>query len=96
MSTRRLVLGGLSLALVIVGILSFYASGHPDGLEYVAGQLGFADSARPAADAPLADYQVPGLPNGRLSGGLAGVMGALIVLITMMLLVKLMRRKPSR
>lgn len=96
MSTRRLVTVGLALAFVIAGVMSFYASGHPDGLEYVAGQLGFLDSARPGLDAPLPDYQVPGLSNSRLSGGLAGVIGALIVFIVMMLVVKLISRKPSR
>ena len=40
--------------------VSFYASAHPDGLEYVAEQTGFVDTRRrrpPTADGPLADYR---------------------------------------
>ncbi|MBD3784286.1 MAG: PDGLE domain-containing protein, partial [Micrococcales bacterium] len=32
-STRRLVVVGLAVCLVIAGVVSFYASSHPDGLE---------------------------------------------------------------
>lgn len=73
---------GLVLALVCAGVLSFYASGSPDGLEYAAEQLGFAQAAtdHAAASSPLADYQVAGVEDARLSGGLAGVVGTGIVL----------------
>ena len=42
----------------IAGVGSFYASSHPDGLEYVAEQTGFLDSAEDSAtaDSPFADY----------------------------------------
>ncbi|MGL5849938.1 MAG: PDGLE domain-containing protein, partial [Phycicoccus sp.] len=80
MTTRRLVLAGLAVSLLLAGGLSFYASGHPDGLEYVAGSIGFLDSAEDSATAgsPLADYGVSGVENARLSGGLAGVAGVLV------------------
>lgn len=79
---RRFFLVGLVVALLIAGVGSFYASSHPDGLEYVAEQTGFMDSAddSAAADSPLADYQVDGVDDARLSGGLAGVVGVLLVL----------------
>ena len=35
-STKALVIAGLFVSLVLAGIVSAYASGHPDGLEYVA------------------------------------------------------------
>ena len=73
----------LGVALVIAGGLSFYASGHPDGLEFVAESTGFLDTAKDsaAAGSPLADYGVSGVENARLSGGLAGIIGVLVTLL---------------
>jgi cobalt/nickel transport protein len=81
--TRTFVLAGLVVALLLAGVVSFYASGHPDGLEYVAERTGFLDTAEdsPAAGGPLADYEVVGVGNGRLSVGLAGVAGVLVTLV---------------
>lgn len=80
---RRFFLVGLLVALIVAGVGSFYASSHPDGLEYVAEQTGFIDSAEDSATAesPMADYQVEGVEDERLSGGLAGVVGVLLVLV---------------
>ena len=47
-STRRLMLVGILVCLVLAGVVSYYASSHPDGLEFVAGEKGFAGSAGPA------------------------------------------------
>jgi len=83
MKTKTFLVTGLVLALLVAGVASFYASGHPDGLEYVAGKTGFLDTAdsSPTADGPFADYAVKGVDDGRLSGGLAGVAGSLMVLV---------------
>jgi hypothetical protein len=80
-STRALVVAGLLLALFLAGVASFYASSLPDGLEYVAEQAGFADTAQDHATAgsPLADYATRGVSGQRVSGGLAGVAGVVIV-----------------
>lgn len=88
---------GLGVALVCAGVLSFYASGAPDGLEWVAGQLGFAHAAgeHPGASSPLADYQVVGVADPRLAGGLAGVAGTLVVLAAATGLAWALRRRPS-
>jgi cobalt/nickel transport protein len=81
--TRVVLVGLLLVAVVLAGVVSFYASSSPDGLERVAGDHGFLDSAdeHAAAEAPLADYQAKGVEDGRMSGGLAGVAGALVVLV---------------
>lgn len=81
-SNRRFLLVFLGVALLIAGALSFYASSHPDGLEYVAGSTGFLETARNSlvAHGPLADYGVAGVGNARLSGGLAGIVGVLVTL----------------
>jgi cobalt/nickel transport system permease protein/cobalt/nickel transport protein len=82
MSTRRFFVVSLVAALLVAGVASFYASSHPDGLEYVAEKTGFLDSAEDsaAADSPLADYSTKGVENERVSGGVAGVVGSVVVL----------------
>ena len=72
-----LVVTGLAVSLVLAGGASYYASSQPDGLEKVAGDIGFLDSAKESAveDSPLAGYGVAGVENERISGGLAGIIG---------------------
>lgn len=78
----KVLLSLLVVSLLVAGVASYYASAHPDGLEHVAEETGFLDSAEDSAtaDSPLADYGVEGVDNERLSGGLAGVIGSLVVL----------------
>lgn len=94
LSTRTLVVVGLVVCLVLAGLVSGYASSHPDGLEHVAEQVGLARSAQDSgtADSPLADYETQGV-DGRLSGGLAGVVGVLVTALLMGLLLVLLRRR---
>lgn len=82
LSTRAVILAGLVVALLLAGVVSYYASSHPDGLEYVAGQEGFSETAKDhhTAGGPMADYSTKGVDNARLSGGIAGVTGTLLVL----------------
>lgn len=82
MRTRTFVLTGLVVALVLGGVVSYYASSRPDGLNYVAEKAGFLDTAEESAtaDAPLAGYEVKGVDEPRVAGGLAGVAGILITL----------------
>ena len=95
--TRTLLLTLLLASLLIAGVASFYASGHPDGLEFVAGETGFLDSAGDsrAAGSPFADYQTSWLDDARLSGGLAGVLGAVVVLLLASVLAYAVRRRGS-
>ena len=82
-TTRRLVVVGFLISMVLAGVVSFYASSHPDGLESVAERVGFAGSAtvHDAAASPFADYTTRGVDNPRLSGGVAGVVGATLVFV---------------
>jgi cobalt/nickel transport protein len=68
---------GLLVAQLLAGLASGFASSEPDGLERVAADQGFLDTAQdsPLSDGPLADYAVPGVEDDRLSTGLAGVIG---------------------
>jgi cobalt/nickel transport protein len=91
-------LAGLLLTLVIAGFVSYHASSSPDGLEWAAGETGFADTARDSAtaDSPLADYAVSGVDDGRLSGGLAGVVGVAVTLVLAGGLTLVLRRRTGR
>jgi cobalt/nickel transport protein len=96
--TRTVVVTGLLVALLLAGVASQYASARPDGLERVATDLGFASSGRDsvAADGPLADYVVAGVGAAGVSGGVAGVVGCVVVLAGTMLLMLVRRRRPAR
>ncbi len=96
-STRSLVVVGLLVSALLAGGLSFYASAHPDGLEHVAGALGFDTAARdsPTAGSPLADYAVADVDDPRLSGGLAGLAGVLVVGLVMTGVLVVLRRRPQ-
>lgn len=76
---KRLVLLGLTMAVVLAGGLSLYASSAPDGLERVAQDHGFAAAGTEsaAAGAVLADYTVAG-SDAPLSGAMAGLIGVVV------------------
>jgi len=76
-SDRKFMIAGAFAAMFIAGVLSFYASSNPDGLEKVGESIGFIETAQDSAvaDSPLADYGVAGVENARISGGLAGLIG---------------------
>lgn len=96
-STRAVITAGVVVALLLAAVVSFYASGSPDGLERVAKSLGFAGTAGEHAtgSSPLADYGVAGVGSDRLSGGLAGVIGVVVVGVIMYGLTRLLRRSHS-
>ncbi len=95
---RRFFAVGLLLVLLLAGFGSYYASSHPDGLEFVAAKTGFLDSADDSgtSDEPFADYSTKGVDDERLSGGIAGVAGVLMVLVLMSgITYAVRRRKPA-
>lgn len=91
--TRLMVAIGLVLSLILAGVVSLYASGSPDGLEKVAEDTGFIDTAtdHAAAGSPLADYQASFL-DGALGQSVAGVVGVLVTLALFYGLTRLVRR----
>lgn len=96
-SVRRLVVAGLAVCLLLAGVVSVWASANPDGLEFVAERLGFSDTAgeHAAANSPLADYGTAGVDDARLSGGLAGVLGVVVVAVVAFGLMHLLKRRRS-
>ena len=92
-STRSMVLVGLLVALLLAGVVSSLASTSPDGLSRTAQQHGFAQKPSPAAGQPLAGYQIRGVANGEVSGGVAGIAGCALVLLLMSGVAVGMRRR---
>jgi cobalt/nickel transport protein len=81
-SIRALVVVGVLVALLLAGGVSYYASSAPDGLNRVAQDQGFSRTERSHASerSPLVGYRAEGVNGERLSRGLAGVAGSLVVL----------------
>lgn len=89
---------GLAVALLLALVVSHWASSAPDGLERVALDHGFADTATgsAAAGSPLADYTTAGVHSPWLSTGLAGVIGVLLCFALAAGLALLLRRARRR
>lgn len=88
------VVVGLSIALLLV-LFAPFASGHPDGLEWVAETTGFLSAAQDAPFEILPDYKVPFLGETNLSTIVAGVIGALIVAGLVYLVARTLRRRTA-
>jgi cobalt/nickel transport system permease protein len=82
---------GLAITLALA-IASPLASANPDGLERVAEQQGFLDTAQSPRFEIIPDYVFPGISNEALATIAAGILGALLVL-GMVLLVGYTRRR---
>jgi hypothetical protein len=95
---RLFLLGGLLVTIGLALVVSGFASSQPDGLEKVATDKGFLETARdhPFADGPLANYAVKGVDNQRLSTGLSGLIGVLVTFGLGLALFALVRALRSR
>ncbi len=80
---RTFALASLLVALFLATVVSQFAASSPDGLERVAQDHGFADTAEEhsLADGLFADYATRGLDNEGLSLAVAGVAGVALTLI---------------
>jgi cobalt/nickel transport protein len=96
-SNRKFYLIFLLISIGLAGIVSFYASSSPDGLEKVAGDIGFIDTAKDHTldNSALADYGVAGIENERLSVGIAGILGVIATGLLMYLIIKFISRKKN-
>ena len=84
------------LVTLVVLLLAPLASANPDGLEWVAQELGFMEAGLEAPYEILPDYTVPFLGETAVSTILAGIVGALIVAGVIFLAIKaLQRRTPA-
>lgn len=78
---KKLLIGGIAIALIIAILAPFLASSNPDGLESTAQKVMQNPQTEPAVKSPLADYTIPFLgENNPLGGVLALIIGTLIIL----------------
>ena len=98
LTNRKFYIIGFVVSLFLAGVVSFYASSSPDGLEKVAQDIGFIDTAKDHtnADGALADYGVKGIENERASVGVAGIIGVIGTAVVAGLGFKLIARKPKK
>jgi hypothetical protein len=78
-----IVFVGIMISLIIAGVVSYYADSNPDGLERVAEDQGFIEDAADSANAEIfaSDYGIAGVEDERLSVGLAGVLGIVVMVV---------------
>jgi cobalt/nickel transport protein len=84
------IAAGLLVAALLAGVVSSFASGSPDGLDYAAREgctfnaddeitggtcMAQQEAAHQLGDSPLADYGIRGIDNEYLSTGLSGILG---------------------
>ncbi len=95
---KKFLAAGFLVSIFLAGVVSFYASSDPDGLEKVAEDIGFIETAKDHtyADGVLADYGVKGIENERASVGVAGVIGVIGTAVVAGLLFTLIARKPNK
>jgi cobalt/nickel transport protein len=98
LANRKFYIAGFIVSLFLAGVVSFYASSSPDGLEKVAGDIGFIETAKDHtnAESTLADYGVKGIDNERASVGVAGVIGVIGTAVVAGIGFKLIARKPKK
>jgi cobalt/nickel transport system permease protein len=90
--SRGWVVAGVLISLAVI-LLSPLASADPDGLERVAGDLGFMAQGAEAPYQILPDYTVPFLGETALSTIIAGMIGAAVVGAIILLLGQAMKAK---
>jgi hypothetical protein len=80
---RTTLLAGLGIALAIGGVVSYFASPDPDGLEKTQERLGAAEPTHaevPAPPSAFHEYTLKGIANGFAANAAAGVAGTFLVL----------------
>ena len=74
-----LIFAGVLIAALVAVSSAWLASSDPDGLERVAEDKGFIETAEDPGYEILPDYTIPGI-DGEISTALAGVVGVVIML----------------
>ncbi len=92
---KGVIVGGLAIS-AILAILSPLASSHPDGLEWVAEQNGFLETAKEAMYNIIPDYSMPGISDPNLATIVAGILGVIIVFGVAFGIAQMEKRKPTQ
>ena len=89
---KKFFIGFAFVSLLIAGVLSYFASGDPDGLDKTVEDTGIAEHAQehPFAGSTFADYALGG--DDKFTG-LAGALGVIVVLAVSFSLFWFLRKK---
>ncbi|MFC3896788.1 PDGLE domain-containing protein [Lentzea rhizosphaerae] len=89
---KKFFIGFAVVSVLIAGVLSYFASGDPDGLDKTVEDTGIAAHAQehPFAGSTFADYALGG--DDKFTG-LAGVLGVIVVLAVSFSLFWFLRKK---
>jgi cobalt/nickel transport system permease protein len=95
-SVMTFTVAGVVAALLLVVFVAPVASGDPDGLERVAEDTGFIETAEePLLGGPFVDYGVSGIESEALGTVIAGVVGTIITFAVGMIGIGALRRSRS-
>jgi len=93
---RQTLLVGIAMAIIIGGLVSYFASDRPDGLEKIQEDLGAAEPPDAGLEAPpilFNEYSLKWLGEGFWGNAAAGVGGSLLVLGILLGLGHLLNRR---
>lgn len=82
----------LSIAIVLGGFVSLFASSNPDGYLTAAGKLGVLNRTKTLFESPFSGYTIPGL-SGTSSANFAGILGVFITIGIFILIGKMVTKK---
>jgi uncharacterized BrkB/YihY/UPF0761 family membrane protein len=80
----RWAIAGLLITVLVVIILAPLASSHPDGLDRVSQDQGFAEQRKDSSYSFLPGYSVPGIDDERATVIISGLIGVAVVFVLTM------------
>ena len=86
------IFGGILISVLVV-LFAPFASIHPDGLERVAEDIGFINTANSGWIELLPDYSIPFIGQEGISTIVAGLIGIAVIFILVVFLANVLRRK---
>ena len=90
---------GMTIAVLIAGVISYFASANPDGLEKAQEELGVAGPVHSAVEVPAVafqEYNLKWIGEGFWSNAIAGVVGAMVVLAILLGVGRLLARGKAK
>lgn len=93
---KKLLVGGIVIALIICILAPFLASSNPDGLESTAEKLMPNPETEPALESSLPDYTIPALGEDNPWGGvLSLIIGTLLVILLAFGIASMFKKAPE-
>jgi cobalt/nickel transport protein len=96
---RKTLVVGVLIALAIAGVVSYFASVAPDGLEKTQEELGSAEPVHKGVEPPpsiFEEYRLAWLGEGFWGNAVAGIAGSLLVLGLVLAAGYLLKRRERR